>query len=315
MPLERGEIAELAQRFSPYLYLTKGERYLPSSVEDYLNYSELWAGDTLLQPLGTVNSAVLHQYAGHIHENGAVQQDDHYRLKCAQEFHRGADLHMLHEVPSYVHARRPNIRKMHDDKNREMVALVYSYFYPYNGAYNVLGYLMGGHEGDWEHATVHLQKVGTDWTFHSVWYHVHRERDGTLVRAAQLEVQDGTHPVLYVAQNGHGVYPWTGTTARIFGVANDKCSRDFLWRPRAVLLPSTHSIKEAGPGPFSWLLFKGRWGTCWKRRHGSLEETEQPHLVKQPGGAPPGPACQCWWVAEPCRSRHWFKRVFMPGSE
>ena len=301
-------IADLASTFSPHLWLHKKERYLPSSVEGFLHHSELWVDGALKAARGTVTAATLHPYQGALARNGMVSTRPGVHLKCSHDFQHGVPPAELPHARVYVQVRA----------YAGFVSMLYATFYPYNGAYSVMGRLMGGHEGDWEHVTVRIVKCAAQtsgWRVHSVWYHTHRERDGQLVDAKNMEFSDGTHPVAYVAVNGHGHYPSQGTWKRIWCFANDSCSRGTLWKPPVVLLRDTETVKaEGAASPLAWLLFSGTWGTGWDRGHGSLAEMSNKGKVSSPGNPPVGPASQGWWVHEPCRTRSTLKRIFMHSA-
>lgn len=125
---------------------------------------------------------------------------------------------------------------------------------------------MGHHDADWEHVTLRVSKPNLDRSrsalypdrsdsgrmLLSVYFAAHGYADGTW-RSTRLSVDqngvehvapigfelESSHPVAFVARNGHGHYPRGGTWFRIWGVANDHCGergRSIEWRPRPHLL-------------------------------------------------------------------------------
>ncbi|KAJ9462063.1 hypothetical protein DIPPA_22123 [Diplonema papillatum] len=305
-PLTDGECEALAEEFKPHFFLAKGEQFLPSSVEEYLENSELLDRGKVIESPATVDGLVA-CCTDADKTSGVPSRNQGVYLRCKPEFHFGVPPARLDSVPVYVRYRFAEVR------GDAVLAVTYIMFFPYNGAYNVLGWLMGGHEADWEHVTVHLhQAAGSGgWGLHSMWFHAHRERDGALCRRWETR---GGRPVVYVARNGHGTYKRAGVVYRIFGVANDQCSAGRLWQAPLVFLPGCLRL-DGVPAALRWVLFPGDWGTSFdKGGHCSPVEAKRRKQVTSPGGCPPGPALQSWWVHEPCRSRHWFRRVFLPSS-
>jgi hypothetical protein len=344
----------LARAFVPRFFLEGNDRYWPSSVAAHLSTCELWfgsgargsapdCGDVCVLRQGEVTAAALVRQRqssalaggaaqgaegsdatesssssrGIIEDDGRVRHDGRWRLRIAPDAlpaaHYGAhaaDVDLDEAAPVYARVR-PGVACVH---GVEVVSIVYTTFYPYNGAYKILrGWAMaGGHEADVEHVTVHVaRRTGQ---LHSVWFHAHRARDGTLKRAEEIDCDSGGHPRVYVARNGHGHYWDRGTYPRLFGVANDRCGQGRLWQPTPVLLPDTRDAAALAAADLEWLVFPGRLGTPYEPYRRCSREEEASRVVES-GGSPPGPACQDWWAFEECVSRSTLKRLFMPGAE
>ena len=74
------------------------------------------------------------------------------------------------------------------DKNRDHITIQYWFFYFYNDWFNK-------HEGDWEMIQVMLDRTGQpEWAVYS------QHQGGTRRRWRDVAVEDGTHPVVYVAR-------------------------------------------------------------------------------------------------------------------
>eukprot|EP00051_Salpingoeca_urceolata_P018111 m.252525 g.252525 ORF g.252525 m.252525 type:complete len:529 (-) comp19126_c0_seq13:162-1748(-) len=320
------DLQALVDQFRPVFWLHKKEEYLPSSVEEYLEHCELWFNNKKLLKEGHVDSRSLVSQtveAGKerstsrqaVGEDGRIPADKRWHLKCNQAFHCGVPVAELDSVPVYAHVTRDVVRGTH------VIAINYITFYPYNGAYLVpldesgnVNHLQGGHEADIEHVRVHVDAATMQ--LHSVRFSAHRERDGSFLMADKVECDDVEQDsvVCYVARNGHGLYPTAGNYRRLFFMANDSCSKGTLWRPRVVLLPQVddeETIEELG---LQWLWYCGCWGSDYKRfKHCSYKELEH-GKISRTGGSPCGPAVQQWWLHEQCKTRHWFKRLFLPNA-
>ena len=294
----------LARAFVPRFFLEGNDRYWPSSVAAHLSTCELWfgsgargsapdCGDVCVLRQGEVTAAALVRQrqssalaggaaqgaegsdatesssssCGIIEDDGRVRYDGRWRLRIAPDAlpaaHYGAhaaDVDLDEAAPVYARVR-PGVACVH---GVEVVSIVYTTFYPYNGAYKILrGWAMaGGHEADVEHVTVHVaRRTGQ---LHSVWFHAHRARDGMLKRAEEIDCDSGGHPRVYVARNGHGHYWDRGTYPRLFGVANDQCGQGRLWQPTPVLLPDTRDAAALAAADLEWLVFPGRLGTPYE---------------------------------------------------
>lgn len=139
----------------------------------------------------------------------------------------------------------------------EGLALQYWFWYIYNDWNNL-------HEGDWEMiqltwdvSTVE-EALQTDPV--SVTYSQHGGSERSPWDDDRLEIEDGTHPVVYVSAGSHAAYYqstiWIGWD-RTTGVGCDNTEGPSLRTPvEIIVIP-----QEIDPdGEFAWLLWNGRWG-------------------------------------------------------
>eukprot|EP00053_Salpingoeca_punica_P020885 m.212442 g.212442 ORF g.212442 m.212442 type:complete len:653 (+) comp20387_c0_seq1:250-2208(+) len=256
---------------------------------------------------------------GELQADGRVATHHLWHLKCADiSFHHGMPQAEWDSIPMYVRVTDDTVR------GEEVFALTYILFFPYNGATEVLvdevghiNSLQGGHEADVEHVRVHVSKASGQ--LHSVYFSAHRERDGMLRLAHQVLYTPSGRSKAYVAINGHGLYWEAGSFKRIFFMANDECNNGYGWNPTVKALPPLQEIVADPAHPLQWLLFCGHWGTSYEDyRHCSAREQQalaKGVVIYRTGSSPYGPATKDWWITEPCSSRHWIKRIFLPNAK
>lgn len=140
------------------------------------------------------------------------------------------------------------------------------------------------HEGDWEGISIFLRKDGDDWKPLGATYYAHE--NGVRRHWADLEVIDGTHPLVYIASGSHASYfQYTpdGNDTQLTGyiVAQLKLkigfkintgNRDFvpprgsdqdLLIPRVEVLPDPVGPRDQSDPAWrhlKWLKFPGSWG-------------------------------------------------------
>jgi hypothetical protein len=114
--------------------------------------------------------------------------------------------------------------------------------------------IQGAHEFDLEHITLELNE---NKQLERIHFAAHTSAEGTWIPANHKDIQyEGTHPVIYAAQNGHGSYPRAGTHVRIYGFANDITCKDKKWIPQLVLLYPQEDPR-ANPKTMGWAYHSG----------------------------------------------------------
>lgn len=169
-----------------------------------------------------------------------------------------------------------------DDK----IYIMYLYFYGLNGPYDigpfqgavndkVLQDVRNYHESDLEHISVELDKKTKNIT--RIYYGSHGKTEGFWIDAKSPDISwEGTHPVVYVAHYGHGLYPKAGTYVRIFGMANDVTTKGQRWEPKLMRV-YRDSDKRFDPKTMGWLYWPGKWGA-----HGIGAANDKSWFVKGP---------------------------------
>jgi hypothetical protein len=251
---------DLIALFAPEIRLDHRERYLPSSVEWYLDRvqmrydhphcpdhqildrGEVTAGSLIDQRHSTTNLICSHTST---EESSADPPASDFFLQIPngrgeQATRRGSD---PEEWTCYAHVY-PVPGGGYD--------VQYWIFYPYNGKVRKLG---GAHEGDWEHVTVRVDDSGT--SIDRVYLSAH-EGGRWYDPSCLLETQDG-RPIVYSALDSHAAYRGPGSpppeAEQILDRTSDggevlDCSRSWV----------NVGELEAPRSGAEWLRYNGRWG-------------------------------------------------------
>jgi hypothetical protein len=142
------------------------------------------------------------------------------------------------------------------------VSLQYWFFYPFNDFNNT-------HEGDWEmiqlvfDATSAKDALGT--TPVEVGYSAHEGALRSKWEGDQLQVDAGTHPIVYPAAGSHAnkysAALWLGSSAEAGVGCDDTRGPHAQVEPRVATIPSD---PPAARSAYPWIAFEGRWGELQK---------------------------------------------------
>lgn len=136
------------------------------------------------------------------------------------------------------------------------ITLQYWFFYFYNDWFNK-------HEGDWEMIQVMLDRAGQpQWAVYS------QHQGGTRRRWQEVPVEDGTHPVVYVALGSHANYFWGDELfphGRVVGNSQvtvlDRTGFAGRVMPAVEVLPDHRPDAQEEPiAELAWMDYGGRWG-------------------------------------------------------
>lgn len=250
---------ELAERYVPVFYFHPDEVYLPQPVEilngiTRLRHSiRLWFDTTIqnnfsVQDFSSISSDTtyfLDQWLGDTGSSEYANYSSHqqiYESSLSPQAGGPAPL-----VYAYV---------VHDE-NPQYITIQYWLFYFYQDWFNK-------HEGDWEMVEVTLSADGQpEWVVYS------QHHGGTRRSWATTPIENGTHPVVYVARGSHAnyfagneVYPYARDIGNRKLVLVDRTGSTGCLVPEVRLLPSLKELEadpKGWPGA-EWLMFRGRWG-------------------------------------------------------
>jgi len=143
-------------------------------------------------------------------------------------------------------------RVFRDPDQVNPVAIQYWFFYFYNDWIN-------RHPGDWESVTVFLDESEDPAEVAYLNYH-----EATRLSWQNVDLFDGTHPIVYVANGGHGSYAHSGTTAHEPAEQNGAVVNAFHFGDRQQLDPvEDYVLEDLAPleaNSATWVWFEGRWG-------------------------------------------------------
>ena len=287
-------LQSLAERHRPVVYLHSGEEYRPCHIEYFLQHADLYHGDTLLATAEELTPALLGDAVlleqrrakavppptpaptgGRVPRASKAVRHGAYNLRVRESGRGGLDKEALSSMPVYCYVRE---YPAHWE-------LLYVFCYAFNGPYRVCWHwLLGAHDGDFEHVTLRVSKASGALT--SAYYAAHGWRDGQWRHAPDIPTRHG-RPLVYVARGSHATYPAPGRWLRIWAAANDHCDAGVEWDPSTVVLLHVGEGRDGAVG-VEWLRYAGWW------------EFEGINSVHN----------QRWWFEEPTTSNRVLRRMF-----
>jgi RsiW-degrading membrane proteinase PrsW (M82 family) len=302
------EDAELARLYAPVLYFHPTELFRPQSVDVMVNTARLrqarrnWFDVNVLLhvPISDLfdyrdDSYALDAWYG---DEGASD----YKNYSAHRAYYQAVLSPEAGGPpivAYAHVVR--------DEDPQHITIQYWLFYYYNDWFNK-------HEGDWEMVQVVVSAAGEP-----VWVVLSQHHGGTRRPWSAAQIEEGTHPAVYVALGSHANYFWGDETypnGQTIGNARleimDRTGIAGRIVPDVILIPDREEVEAdpAGCRGLEWLPFAGHWG----------------ELAPQSDfGGPFGPADKgdqwerpyAWGMAQPLDADTWYTnrlRVTVTGE-
>lgn len=168
----------ILETYAPRVWFTAEEEYWPSSVEWAFDYLERFADG-----------------------------DGRYWVRSIEGLDSPSDTlpffaGELESAPMYSYWA---------DKGDGIVDLVYFMYYPYNRGKSVVSTIWGNHVGDWEHITVRLrQSDDGSYVPTEVYLSAHSFGGAYEWGSGEVELFEGTHPVVYAATGSHGLWSQPG---------------------------------------------------------------------------------------------------------
>lgn len=141
---------------------------------------------------------------------------------------------------------------------RDRIALQYYFFYPYNDFNNK-------HEGDWERIQVEFAAPDATAALRTepvlTAYSQHYGSENAAWGSPDLEVRDGTHPVVYVSTGSHASHYTSALFLGRSGAQGFGCDTTLgpnrTVRPDVVTIPSDAVTARK---QFPWIAYEGHWG-------------------------------------------------------
>jgi RsiW-degrading membrane proteinase PrsW (M82 family) len=193
------------------------------------------------------------------------------------------------------------------DEDPQHITIQYWLFYYYNDWFNK-------HEGDWEMVQVVLSSTGEP-----EWVVLSQHHGGTRRSWSAAQIEEGTHPAVYVALGSHANYFW-GEETYPNGTTVGNARLEIMDRtgtlgrivPDVILIPNREEVKAA-PAVWrglEWLPFCGHWGELAPQSDfsGPLGPADKGDQWERP---------YAWGMAQPLDADTWYTnrlRVAVTGK-
>lgn len=236
------DYTDLLQVNRPVLYLHSEEQYMPSHPDYYLSNADLFDSNNNML-LEAPTQAQLYDYSK---KNPQVNTYLKLHNSVADNVRLG-DAAL--QSPIYGLIRDY-------PESSDMIYLIYIFFYPYNGWYNVLDVAkVGTHDADIECMMIEINKETQKPVRY--YYGAHGSADGTWVNADSIEYKNG-RPVVYIAKHGHGTYYKPGIHFRLYGVANDETDEGKLWDAELITVYPESDLRF-DKNTQGWIYYTNNW--------------------------------------------------------
>lgn len=249
---------ELAEKYAPVLYFHEQEVFRPQPVEVMLENAKLRQDRSFWFDLNILNSVVTSDLVTYRDASlfldiwyGSARQSDYKNYS----FHRAYYAENLSpEVGGLPATIYTSITR--DSQNNQIV-LQYWLFYYYNDWFNK-------HEGDWELIQIILNQDQTP-----EWVVLSQHHGGTRRAWEDTQIEEDTHPTVYVALGSHANYFWGDEVyPNSMTIGNkrvdilDRTGQSSRILPEVVYLPTVDKIISATDqySSVAWLIFNGHWG-------------------------------------------------------
>jgi len=258
--LTSAQMAALAEKHKPVIYLNTCEPYLPIDFVDYLQEARLKNSKTgaVFRPEAKFNAEVLGAWLTQYPEiNNQVYTlflPEGMQSTIVNDYH--PDDQALQQVPLYVHSRVVPHKNAHRDED---IFMSFAHLYAFNGSQPLCccaDWKTGAHFADLEHVTARLMltkrgSVSLEQVYMS------RHNGGVWLQPHDVTFE-GDHPVVFSAEYGHASYNTPGAHARYWGVVKDRCDHGSRWLSERLL--TIQDDLEDNPPDLKWALFQGNLG-------------------------------------------------------
>ena len=300
--------AELVARYAPVFYFHPAEVFRPQTVDVIVEEARLrrsrrlWFDVNVFLRLDVFDLVKIESDAGHFLDvwYGDDGSSDLTNYTAHQAYYEAALSPSSGGPPVTVYAH-----VVRDD--RGAAAIQYWALYFYNDWLNK-------HEGDWEMVQVMFSADGVP-----EWVVLSQHHGGTRRSWDQAPVEDGTHPVVYVARGSHANY-FAGDETFVNRTEVGKALIEIPDRtgsagrtvPDVILVPDRASLAEdpsLWPGA-EWLAYRGRWGEAGPQGDfgGPLGPADKGEQWEQP---------LAWGMDQPLDTETWYEnrlRVEVVGA-
>lgn len=258
-------LLKLIQWYSPILYLNTDERYLPISAEEYFTSADA-SVNKVETPGRKVIQGKLIKPGKEVIGKGEVTFEKLYDLYKENKTYNP---NLYVKIPDYTKfgsnpANNTNKKGVlttpayvvaYNQNGKTYIQ--YIFLYGFNKPYKIEDLYLGAHEADLEHFTLEIDPKTKQIT--RLLYQSHGTDDGIEITRQKDFEKEGSHPIIYLANGGHGNYPGAGTYVRMLGFANDITEKGLRWEPKFIRV-YPDSDKRFDPKSMGWLYFPGNYG-------------------------------------------------------
>lgn len=194
------DVEEVVKYFAPLVYLSRGEKWFPSSVDWYLKRVAL--KDANLNVIKAMGQVTPQDLANNPDKGNVLDPNGDHVTYVGQDLEHGQVV-----APMYLNY------KVIDDSTANLQSI---FFYPFNGAtpfpscfkwplYDVFGISMGNHEADVEHSDIFIKINEDDEASIEKMFFARHDHDGNFLMPKDIDFED-SHPIVYSAKYGHASY-------------------------------------------------------------------------------------------------------------
>ncbi|XP_019641097.1 PREDICTED: uncharacterized protein LOC109482720 [Branchiostoma belcheri] len=266
IPVTNDQLGALVRKHAPKVWLAKGEKFNPSSIDFHLRNVKVHDGGRVYS--STPSTLPNCTEACYMSTAQPLPHPD-----STLPFFSGEQIGPTRQPPVYAVIKRVN---------SITTDIFYWMFFPYNlgkkvcvgfrikvfnacaGKYKTFGHRVG----DWEHMTIRL--VGKYPS--SIYVHSPHKSAGiytwegasqTYRKDDDIVLTEGTHPILYSAYGGHKLWPCSGTHKHMTILRDkqqDETNKGTAWDTWKNVTSTMYRPDGGYTGSWTWMNFKGRWG-------------------------------------------------------
>ncbi|XP_019626646.1 PREDICTED: putative vacuolar protein sorting-associated protein TDA6 [Branchiostoma belcheri] len=262
-PVTEDQLRTLVSRYAPKVWLAKGEKYNPSSIDFHLQHVKVYDGRRVYSSTpSTLPTCTETCYMS------TVQPLPH--AEATLPFFSGEQIGPTRQPPVYAVVKRVNAIT---------TDIFYWMFFPYNlGKKVCVGDKIFGCIGknqtlahrvsDWEHMTIRLvgktpSSIYVDSAETSSGIYNWHGTSQTYRKGEDVVLTEGTHPILYSAYGNHKLWPSSATRtfmARLIKTLKDETSAGTAWDTWKNVRFTMYQPDGGYTGNWTWMNFKGLWG-------------------------------------------------------
>ncbi|KAA3610534.1 MAG: DUF946 domain-containing protein [Planctomycetota bacterium] len=199
--LSKKEVENLVRKTAPWIQFHPYEKYLPSSVEFFMEGCSLKKDGVVVMPqIGSSRDLAAFRNGAAITGNA----DATWEMDILDSERQRIVAGNLSQAKAYVHLKPAS--------NGDLTAqeIQWWFFFPHNGNGHYYGNAFkatGAHDGDWESVAVRVRRNGT---VVAVFGSAHGAEQGWYYPKDTVQLLNETHPIMHAAVDSHAMYGLVG---------------------------------------------------------------------------------------------------------